>query len=260
MANPSKFYLQHMNDKTGYRATWDPGRPLKIGQIGKLDQNNVFNVFSSLEKEGIPIEVMSDPSAIAMDYTSHENINITAKLSGSAPIAGSVLSDVDAGFNFEFKSDKSIVFQTSGHKTHQITNLAEIENHILEKFDNGNWDRDWLIITQLVEADTATIIISNSSNGSLDLKAKASVAAGDLKLTDASLGLTVAKEKGSTLKYIAQSGLTPLYRLMGIRHPLFGKAHLATRTDREEVQKEEFKIQEFDLGEIKSEAAVMEVQ
>lgn len=228
MANPSKFYLSHMNAKTKYRATWDPTKQLKIGYIGKLEQG-ILSIYSSLEKEGIRVELATDPAGAAMDYTSHDDVSITAKLSGTAPAAGSVFAASEAGFSFEFKSENSIVFQTGNHKIHQLVNLAEIEDSVLEKYKNGNWDKDWVIVTELVEADTATIIISNSSNGSLELKARTDVRAGQLTLTDASLGLSVVREKGSTLKYITQSGLTPLYRVMGIRHPFLGSLSLGTK-------------------------------
>jgi hypothetical protein len=250
MSSPNIFYVTYMNSQTGYRATWAPDVPLKIGMIGKIDKFGVFNVFSSLVKQGIPAEILSDTSSAEMDYTSHESVSITTKAAGSVPVAGSVLTSADAGFVFEFKSDQGVVFQTGGHKTHQLTNLEEIEQQILLKYDDGAWEKDLLIITQLAEADTATIIISNSSNVQLELKAKADVGTQELKLTDVSLGLTVARERGSTLKYITRNGLTPLYRVMGIRHPLFGKPYLGTRSDKEEQQKETFKIQEFDPGEL----------
>ncbi|ULQ51779.1 hypothetical protein [Flavihumibacter fluvii] len=250
MANPHKFYLAHMNAKTGYRATWDPGRPLKIGFIGKLDKFGVFTVFSSLDKEGLIPEVLTDTSDSEMDYTSENEVNIGTKLAGKAPAVGSVLTDAEAGFVIDFKSEKGVVFKANGYKTHQVTNLGEIEKFILPKFKQGNWEKDWLIVTQLVEASSATIIISNSSNGKLELKASAGVGAANLKLTDASLGLTVARETGSTLKFIAQEGLTPLYRLMGIRHPLFGKPGLRTKGIQEGMDKEEFQLQDFDPGEV----------
>jgi hypothetical protein len=250
MANPYKFYLRDMNNKTGFRATWDPGKPLKIGLIGKLDQTGIFTVFTSLEKEGIPIEVFTDTSKQDMDFTSSDSVTISVKLAGSAPLAGSALSDLEAGFSFDFKSDKSVVFQTVGNKTHQLTNLGQIEDLILDKFHNDNWDKDWLIVTQLIESEAGTILISNSSNGKLELKAKADAGTQNLKLTDVSLGLTVAREQGSTIKVIAQEGLTPLYRVMGLRHPLFGSIHLDTRANDEEMAKEEFRIQEFDEGEL----------
>jgi hypothetical protein len=240
-----------MHNKTGYRATWDPNRSFKIGQVGKLNKDGSFTVYSSLEKEGIPIEVDTSTADIEMDYTSHDSVGISFKASGKAPAVGSAFTTADAGIRFEFKSERSIVFQTSKQKTHQLVNVGEIEQHVVKKYKDGNWDKDLLIISQLVEAGTATIIIANSSNAELELNAKAGIGTGQLKLTDASLGLSTVSEKGSTIKYIAESGLTPLYTLMGIRHPwLFGKDKLVTKSTTEEIQSEEFRIIPFEEAEL----------
>ena len=257
MANPHKFYLAHMNAKTGYRATWDPGKPLKIGQIGKLDKFGVFMVFSSLDKEGIPVEISTDASEAEMDYTSNDQVNISIKASGTAPAAGSVLTNADAGFSIEFKSERGVVFKANGYKTNHLTNLGEIERQIIRKYKDKNWEKDWCIVTELVEAGTATVIISNSSSGRLDLRAKASAGTENLKLTDASLGLTVAGEKGSSLKFFTQNGLTPLYRLMGIRHPFLKGPELGTKGIEDEIgEEEELKVQDFIEEEVEEEVAV----
>jgi soluble P-type ATPase len=251
MANPHKYYLQHMNDKTGYRSTWAPDKVLEIGQIGQLDRTGIFNVYTTLQKEGIPVEVSNDVSDTEMDYTSNDSVDVSIKLSGAIPAAGSVLANADAGFQFTFKKENSVVFKTSGHKTHQIVNLAAITKKVLEKYKNDEWEKDWLIITELVVADTSTIIIGNSKNAGLELKANANVTAGQLKLTDASLGLTVAHEQGSTLKYITQNGLTPLYRVMGIRDPWIGKTRVETKGERgaELLADGDFTIRGFDPRE-----------
>lgn len=250
MAAPFKFYLRHMNAKTGYRATWDPGKPMTIGSVGRLDQGGIFSVFTSLEKEGIPVELQVDNTTADQDYTSSESVTITTKLSGKVPAAGSILTDADAGFNIEFKSEKSVVFQSQGNQTDQLTNLAQIKKMILQKYKEGNWDKDWLVVTELVRAKSATIIIANSSNATLELKANANVGSPTLKLTDLSLGLMVAKEKGSTLKYIAQEGLTPLYRVMGIRKPFpFGQIDVVTKG--EAVDEDiDIDFQDFDEREL----------
>jgi len=260
MISPNIFYITLMNRNTGYRATWNPNVRLKIGMVGKIDKTGVFNVYSSLEKKGIPAEVMSDNAKVEMDYTSHDSVSITSKLAGSAPVAGSVLSNANAGFSVDFKSDNGVVFQTSGYTTHQLTNLAEIEAQVLNQYKSGGWEKDWLIITQLVEADSATIIISNSSNVHLDLQATANAGAPGLKLTDASLKLAVVREQGSSMKYLAESGLTPLYRVMGIRHPLFGlgKDSLKPKTGAEEgaaagEESDSLRMQEFDADELTAE-------
>ncbi|WP_316826062.1 hypothetical protein [Pedobacter miscanthi] len=240
-----------MSRKTAYRATWDPGKPLKLGQVGKLDSFGVFNVYSSLEKEGIPVET-EEGSTGELDYTSSDSVTISTKLSGSVPAAGSVLTDADAGFSFDFKSDQSIVFQAGDVKTGHITNLGAIEKQILEKYKAGNWNKDWLIISELITAGSATIIISNSSNVKLELKAKAGVATGSLKLTDSSLGLTVAHEQGSTLKYISQKDLTPLYRLVGIVAPWLSATHIGPRSVVEKGEVIKLSVQPFNEAELSS--------
>ncbi len=254
MANPHKFYMQHMNAKTGYRATWDPGRPLQIGQIGKLDRFGVFTVYSSLAKEGINAEVLTDVSASELDYTSSNEVTINFKAAGKAPTVGSALTEAEAGFNIQFNSERGVVFKCSGYKTHQITNIGEIEDQIKAKFRDKNWEKDWLIITQLIEAENATIIISNSANGNLDLKAAAGIGKAEMSLTDASLGLTVAKERGSTLKFISQSHLTPLYRVMGLIHPFLGKLQLAPKSIDEILETESLILQDFVNEEVEATA------
>ena len=253
MASIYQFYLEHMATKTGYRATWEPNRPLTIGAIVKLEKG-VFSIQSSLGKEGIPMEVMDDTSKGVVDYSSSGSVNIGVKAAGQAPLAGSALTNVDAGFSIGFASDKSVLFQADKTKTLQITNLGAIEREVIQRVNDSRWPKDWLIVTQLVQAATATIIISFSSNSKIDLKASANVGTPQLKLTDASLGLSVVNEKGSHFKAIAANGITPLYRVMGYRHPLFGHEQLSTKSDAEELKKEQFRIQPFDPAELAEEA------
>lgn len=238
-----------MYAKTKYRAAWDPTKHLKIGYIGKLQQG-VISIYSSLDKEGIPLEVATSISSAAMDYSSQDSVVISAKLSGEIPVPGSALTTADAGFSFGFNSQESIVFQTGNYKVHQLVNLAEIEDMVLRKYKKGNWDRDWVILTELVEAGQATIIISNSYQGVLELKAHTAAGAGKMSLTDASLGLSVVREKGSSLKYIAQDGLTPLYRVMGIQHPFLGNLSLSSKNKRNMQPEERLQLLDFDEREL----------
>lgn len=72
-------------------------------------------------------------------------------------------------------------------------------------------------------------MVNNSSNGTLELKTQANIGTGNLTLTAAAPGLSVVRERGSTLKYIAQNGLTPLCRVRGIQHPFLGSLSLGSK-------------------------------
>jgi len=228
MVNPSQYYLQYVHEVSGgYRATWDPALPLQIGDLVKIDDLGVLNIFGSLADRGITPTVRPTVSPLDWKLSSQRGIKVNVKLAGKLPVATSALADVDAGFNIQFDNSNCVLFNISGYTTSVITNLDEIEAFVLAQYHNKAWDTDLLIITSLIHADAATIIISNKGAASIDLKAKANIQAGDLKLTDTSLGLTCTRETGSTVKFIALGGLTPLYKVMGLRG-LFSK-HLDTR-------------------------------
>jgi hypothetical protein len=228
MANASQYYLQYIHEVSGgYRATWDPALPLQIGDLVKIDDFGVLNIFGSLADKGIIPVVRQTVSPLDWKLSSQRGIKVNVKLAGKLPVATSTLADVDAGFNIQFDSSNSVLFNISGYTTSVITNLDEIEAAVLAQYHKKTWDADLLIITNLIHADAATIIISDKGAASIDLKAKANIQAGDLKLTDTSLGLTCTRETGSTTQFIALGGLTPLYKVMGLRG-LFSK-HLDTR-------------------------------
>ena len=228
MANASQYYLQYIHEVSGgYRATWDPALPLQIGDLVKIDDFGVLNIFGSLADKGITPAVRPTVSPLDWKLSSQRGIKVNVKLAGKLPVATSALADVDAGFNIQFDSSNSVLFNISGYTTSVITNLDEIEAAVLAQYHKKTWDADMLIITNLIHANAATIIISDKGAATIDLKAKANIKAGDLKLTDTSLGLTCTSETGSTTQFIALGGLTPLYKVMGLRG-LFSK-HLDTR-------------------------------
>lgn len=246
MANPHKFYLKHMHKKTGFRGSWDPGKLMELGYVGKHDKYGVFTVYTSLADEGITGKPSPEPQGSEEDYTSSDSVSINIKAAGSAPVAGSVLTNVDAGFTIDLKSERAVVFQTSGHRTLHLVNMKEIEQQVVKKYKDGIWEKDWLIVTHLVKTDSMTVIISNSGQSQVELKASGGAGAANLKLTDASLGLTVARQSGSMLKYIAKQGGTPLYRVMGLYHPLFRDWKLKGKGE----GPEHLSVQDFDENEL----------
>jgi hypothetical protein len=84
------------------------------------------------------------------------------------------------------------------------------------------WDKRWVVITRLVKATTATVIVSQSSNSSLEFSASANLASAYPALGKADAGLTMKHQSGSTIKVIGEKRLTPLFQLGCLKTGLFG--------------------------------------
>lgn len=223
MTNATRFYLQEIYDKSvGYRPNWEPNKPLRIGDVGILE-DNVFTVVGSLEKMGIPMEVRTDESeAEIIDLSSENGFEIKTKAKGQVDPATPALGEMDAGFHVDFKREKSILFRIKGYKTHLIENLMSISQEIKKRYQNEEWEPEWVIINELLEANSATIMMSSEGSVSVGLKAKADVGLENLDIADADVELGADSGGKLALSIVGKKGITPLYRAVGIKRSFFG--------------------------------------
>ena len=247
MANAAQFYLKEIREKSvGYRPNWEPNKPLRIGDIGILE-DNVFTVMGSLEKMGIPMEVrIDDKAGEVWDLSSENGVEVKTKAKGQANSATPALKEMDAGFHIEFKKENSILFRINGYKSHLIENLMNISKEIKKQYENGDWDEEWVVINELIEADNATIMMSSEGGVSVGLKAKADIGLAQLDVADANLELGVDSRGKLALSIVGKEGITPLYRAVGIKKSFFGfgktsvkSRDLGSLLGGEEVEKEE---------------------
>ncbi|KMQ72534.1 hypothetical protein ACM44_00010 [Chryseobacterium koreense CCUG 49689] len=220
MKGPQKQYTDEMKRKFGYMATWLPGVPLKMGDIGVI-RDNAFTRIAGLEDFNIGFDIREDETPEDLEYSSKGSVSVTTKLSGTITPPGSSLGNLDAGFIVEFSGANSILFKANKTKTNLIKNTIKLGDEVIKLYKEGKWNKKWVVITELVEAETATILISNTENAKIELKANANITLTKLDIADASLDLGYTHYKGLDTKVIAQSGLTPLFKVKGIHTNIF---------------------------------------
>ena len=216
-----KTYLRALNDKYGYRATWSPGTPLKIGDVGVINRDGVFNPVGTLESMGITgVQVRPGSTLESINFNSSSGVSIALKASGQAAPAGSHLTEAEAGFSISFSKESAIVLRASDPKE-EIILTGSISEQILEKYANGEWDKDHVVITSLVTAQATTVIISGESGGQIDISASGKSTVTDSDLANADGSLDVKWSNKISEQIIGKSGLTPLYRVHGVEKRWF---------------------------------------
>jgi len=212
----SKNYSNELYQQFRYLATWLPGTPLALGDIGVL-KNNEFTKISNLSNEGIKFDELKDETKSDIDYSSKGAVSITTKASGVLAPQSSVLGEVDAGITVEFSKENAILFKANETLSPSIKDQITLGKEILKRFKDGKWDKDWAVITELVVAKSGTILISSSSSGKIELKAKGKVEAAKLDIADAGLGFELSFSKDLATKIIAQESITPLFKASKIK-------------------------------------------
>ncbi len=223
MVNVSKTYLSEVYGNLRYRPTWLPGTPLELGAVGVLD-NGVFRQVTDLASLDIAYEVANDPVPDAsLDFTSSNGVSIQLKAKGELNERFKVLAQADAGALVEFSRAGAVVLQLRGVVADRIRDQARLARDLLRSViindPSKRWLRDWVAVTDVVHAKSASIMISSSAGSRIELKAAGALA--PTNLADASAGFSVASESAVSTKIIAEEGLTPLYRGARIKRKFF---------------------------------------
>lgn len=223
MASVLRTYLTEVHHNLRYRPTWLPGTPLRIGDVGVLE-GGVFRQITDLTALGISYEVSKDPVPDAsLDFSSSGGVSIAIKAKGDLNQRFKALAQADAGALVEFSRAGAVVLQLRGVVADRVLDQAKLSRDLLHSMisndESKRWLRDWVAVTDVVRAESASIFISSSADSRIELKASGTIAPSNL--ADASAGYTVASESAVSTKIIAQSGLTPLFRGARVNRKFF---------------------------------------
>ena len=222
MVSPQKHYIQEISKKTNYRANWLPDKPMNIGDVGKIE-DGIFTLYTTLELQGLAVRIGESASTLHTDYTSKDAIKIIDRQDSKTSAANLPLSAGKQNIKIEFVKSDGVLFQISNPNKLFIENLNGIENQILELYKKSVWNLGWVIVTEVIRADCATIIINSGGNNTLEFELNATADVNSINLADTKLDLRLISETGTSTKLLAKSNVTPLYVIKGISDPLFGK-------------------------------------
>jgi hypothetical protein len=219
MASPVKLYQQEMHKNMGFFATWLPSSTLELGDIGVLDGGR-FRRVGSLSELGIRHPEAREGTAENVSYSASakRSDGITAGAGTAVPLASAELS-------IQFTSQGGYVFEALAMKQLEIADRLALAASLLQAYEKGQWQKEWLLVDSLYYAGSATILVSEDTTSEIVLKANAAaLPLGSLPLADPRLGLAVASSSGKIVHVVAANNLRPLYSCVKVRDPLlFGK-------------------------------------
>ena len=222
--DPIAFYLKDLNRKSqGYRATWLPSSPLQLGDVGVLE-NQVFRKETTLKSLGIAFETETSEGQGAIDLSSESGITLTLKAEGKVEPKAVSLAVADAGFVVEFSNDNSFVFKIRGSRISIISNLGDVKAEVVRRYEADDWDANSVIVYQVLDANSATILLSGHAGNKVELKAQGDVKVAAMDIADAALNLKLVAGQTLAAQILGQEGITPLYRVVGIKKGLLSSS------------------------------------
>jgi hypothetical protein len=215
----AKLYLREIFDKFKMRAAWPPNAAVRLGDIGIMDAGQ-FLYRTSLREQEILFRADDPGSPASYKHMTEGAVSLTFKANGQAPIAGSAILQAAAGVTVGFSREDAVYFQAEGAVVERIADQGHMELMILDNYRQGLWNRDWVVVTEVVRASACTVLISGSRSSVIELEVAGPVVSPGVSLADLSAGVLLRAQRDMATSVIAATATTPLFLVRQVRKKL----------------------------------------
>lgn len=206
-------YLQQVQKNLGYRATWEPHRPMKVGTYGKIHQG-IFSAYGHIDDLNITHTVDKLKTSNQLTYKSEEKGSYTLKAKGEINPLFQKISTDEAGLLIIFKKDNSIVFKIQDITYFTLQKKAEIAEKLHKLSLVNQWDTSYLMITETLQSEKTSILLSKKKNSEVEIKYENG---GNTGIIDIDFFGEIIRSKGMSLQFTTSSDSTPLFKLSRLK-------------------------------------------
>lgn len=224
----NELYARQVQRQTDKYANWLPNRPLEVGHYGTLS-GALFEPFGRLE--GLLTE--TSVSSADIDFT----INATRTISTSQKAAGNAgISKGKALLEIGFSKEAGTSFSLIGTMVERAQDLVALGQLLINKIDTEDFDKNHVIVVEVVHAAKATIICSERAGAEVKFAVDANTPINPSVMAHLSSKSSLVAEKGVGFKIISEGPIHPLFGLASIKSPLWGDREIVMRAEVQQTE------------------------
>ncbi len=205
-----KTYADEVKHHLDFLPTWPLSYDVKLGDVGILE-GSVFKRTDTLESLGIcGLAVRKGRGSQVLEFSSREGVEVTSGAGGESVIQG-----LGGEVEIKFSRDGAVFLRVGEHTLEQFESTDTLKREILHLYEVGAWQRSRVVVTEVVKAAAATVLVSGSGSAAAKLRLDASLP-GTEALAQGKLSQLVSAT-GSFATKIVGERVSPLLRTSGLR-------------------------------------------
>lgn len=205
-----KTYANEVSKHLDYLPTWPLDYDVKLGDVGVLE-GSVFKRTDTLEALGIHgLAVRTGQGTQLLQFSSRKGVEINWVAGVESAIEG-----FGGGVDIKFSRDGAVFLRIGEHTLDQFESTDTLGREIIRRHEIGVWKRNRVVVTEVVNATSATVLVSGSGSSGARFELDASLPATEA-LAGGKLSQLVSFT-GSFNTMIVGEGVSPLLRTCGLR-------------------------------------------
>lgn len=224
----AKEFSQLVYGSTGWRGAYPLVIPMEVGDYFEIGRNDLPVYLGNVHnwpgwREALPV----DSDSIAGSETYHAGSERKTTVEASGGVTHPVGLGADATLALSFSRSAGFVLAHDAGRHNVFRDVASVKRHVLQwTKETRYWQENWILVTEVIASDSATLVVSTESQSSINLHANVSVPSGlaGVGIADPKLGWTASSWRGSGYSSICKPG-TPLYHCVRVRRDWLGRLH-----------------------------------
>lgn len=208
-------YVKGVKRNLGYHATWIPTTQVQVGDLGRME-GPTFVPTSSMSARGVRPKVVRDTDIGDMHMSVGRGLKLTVKAEGSALDIAPSIPNAKAGIVLECGKQSTAVLAASGCVQERFADVEAVAKQLRTWWNHWDWDRDLVLVTHVVKAKKATILVAEDGGAKFELTADGSGNIGSAQIADLSAGFKLTGSYNSAYSMVGRSNLTPLFRTIRV--------------------------------------------
>ena len=208
-----QLYVKKVKYHLDYHGTWLPIDNLKLGDIGIMVGNAFRPLGENLSDYGIQYEILPPVPRPDDEFSFSTSGMVIQNYKANVDVDQIGTANLELTFNDSF----GIAFRTKEPKISRLAKQGLIAEQIaaLYKENKDKW-KYRVIIMEMIEVDSASIIISGEAGSSIIVGADVDLDPALANIADAGIGVKNIRKSGAITEYLAKTALTPLYKIGGM--------------------------------------------
>ncbi|GEM_PF-5252044 len=215
-------YQKEIAKKLRYFANWLPNNPIRIGDVGTLTKMNFETDFNLLSRYPDVAKPRRSKHPSDIQFYSEGSATITFIGDAVLPSTEKLLESKN-GIKIKFKKPNSVFFEGKGAVIQRLEHLDILKEKIIELRQSGRWEEDLVIVTDIVEIDYSTIIITNEKDAEVILRSENDIELADTQLASVSGSFKIEDKSSTEVCLVGEKKLTPLFKVRRLKKKLFKK-------------------------------------
>ena len=210
-------YTTELSRQYNYLPTWYPSIRLSLGDIGMFNNDRIFVPVGKITEQGIDFSADYSPAVTEFSHQSAADFDFHVKLAGAIDAFTPNLPLGSAGIGMRFTGEGALFFQLAGVTHERIGDQITLARDLLRRANNEEWDKDWVVVTEVMRAQTAVILVSESNDGTAELTVNADMSGLGLNALTIEGAASLTHSHSLSTKVTGAAGLTPLFRAVRIK-------------------------------------------